>query len=134
MSHKPKIFRYMTDRLLLQWVIVTAILVASAAVASGDYGGYIVRIDSNFILEDFERKGDGYRVTIKNESNNAFSDFLVVILGTDISDVTIFRSEFPVDFMEGKSERTFFVPGYDERIFEVQLRILAPAYEALLLR
>jgi hypothetical protein len=110
-------------------IVIAWILFGYVAAVSGQL---IVRIDSSFRLEEFERADDGYEVTIRNESNNAFSDFLVVILGTDISDVTVYRREFPVDFMEGKSERTFFIPGYDERIFEVKMRILAPDYEALL--
>lgn len=130
MSDKSTIiYKRVIIRPLLQWLILVEILFASTVVADGQL---IVRIDSNFVLEDFDRNGDGYRVTIRNDSTDAFSDFLVVILGTDISGINVFQREFPVDFMEGKSERTFFVPGYDDRIFEVKMRILAPDYEALL--
>jgi len=107
------------------WIVVVELLLFSTASAHP-----IVRIDSNFQLEEFERNGDGYKVTIRNDSMDGFRDFVVVVLGNDISGINIYQQEIPVDFMEGKSEKTFFVPGYDERIFEVKLRILAPAYEA----
>lgn len=129
MSINRIFLRWALVRAFLQWLIVVEILVGSTLVASGEC---IVRIDSHFRLEDFKRNGDGYKVTIRNDSVNAFSDFLVVILGNDVNGITVFRREFPVDFMEGTSQRTFFVPGYDDRVFEVKLRILAPDYEALL--
>jgi hypothetical protein len=115
-------------RSLLGWIILVELLLSSTIFAHLA----IVRIDSNFRLEDFKRNGDGYKVTIRNDSINAFNDFVVVIIGNDISGITVYMREFPVDFMEGKSEQTFFVPGYDERIFEVKMRILAPAFEAYL--
>ncbi|RJR50768.1 MAG: hypothetical protein C4576_04770 [Desulfobacteraceae bacterium] len=112
---------------LLIWIAVGELLFSYAASAHP-----IVRIDSNFRLEEFERNGDGYKVTIRNDSIDGFRDFVVVVIGNDISGVNIYQQEFPVDFMEGKSERTFFIPHYDERIFEVKMRILAPAFEAYL--
>jgi hypothetical protein len=112
----------------VRWLVVAAILSASIPAS----GQFIVRIDSHFKLEDFDRDGDGYKLTIRNDSEKAFGGFQVVILGSDISGVFVYRREFLVDFMEGKSERTFFVPGYDDRIFEVKMRILAPDYEVFL--
>jgi hypothetical protein len=122
------IHKHTLIRSLPVWIILVELLLFSTAFAHPA----IVRIDSHFRLEDFERNGDGYKITIRNDSINAFSDLVVVVIGNDISGVTVYMQEFPVDFMEGKSEKTFFVPGYDERIFEVKMRILAPAYEAYL--
>ena len=123
-----RIHRDALIRSLLGWIIVGEFVLFSIAFAHPAF----VRIDSNFRLEDFERNGDGYKITIRNDSINAFRDFVVVVIGNDISGITVYTQEFPVGFMEGKSEKTFFVPGYDERIFEVKMRILAPAYEAYL--
>ncbi len=99
---------------LLAWIILFGFFATTAHAEI-----WVTRIDSNFRLEDFERNGDGYKVTISNDSVHAFSNFLVVILGTDISGITVYRSEFPVEFMEGKSQQTFLVSGYDDRVFEV---------------
>ncbi|PKN62648.1 MAG: hypothetical protein CVU57_23105 [Deltaproteobacteria bacterium HGW-Deltaproteobacteria-15] len=123
-----RIHRDALIRSLLGWIILAEFVLSSTVFAHRAF----VRIDSNFRLEDFERNGDGYKITIRNDSINAFRNFLVVVIGNDISGVTVYTQEFPVGFMEGKSEKTFFVPGYDERIFEVKMRILAPPYEAYL--
>lgn len=87
-----------------------------------------VPMESNFTLVSFDQSGDGYNVTFRNESPNAYSNFEIVIDGMDIGGITVFRREILIDFMEGQSERTFFVPGYDKRVFEVKFKVLAPFY------
>lgn len=82
------------------------------------------RIDQFFEVNEFQRDVDGFNITIANNSKRGFSDFQIVVLGLDIGGVHVYRREINVDnFMEGQSERTFFLPGYDSRVFRVKLRV-----------
>ena len=81
------------------------------------------RVDHLFAIEDFDRSKDGYNITIANKSKRAFSDILIVVLGRDLSHVTVYRREIPVEFMEGKEVRTFFLSGYDERVFKFRIKV-----------
>lgn len=82
------------------------------------------RISHLFTVEDFDREGDGFSLTISNQSKRGFGDFRIVVLGLDMDYTTIYRREIEVeDFMEGQSERTFFLPGYDDRVFRVNIEV-----------
>ncbi len=77
-----------------------------------------------FSVEGFERDGDGYRITIANHSNRAFTDFEIIVLGTDVNRVTIYRRKIEVnDLMKGQSERTFHLDGTDDRVFRVRIEV-----------
>lgn len=108
-----------------QAIVRLLILALSATPVAGLAQERARPIGHLFTVEDFERDGDGFRITIANKSNRAFTDFKVIVQGTDINRVTVYRREIHVtDLMEGRSERTFFLDGYDDRVFRVRIRVL----------
>lgn len=80
-------------------------------------------IDHFFKLVDVEREGGGYYLTIANNSNRAFSHFVISVQGVDISRITVYRKKIEVSFMEGQSERTFYLPEVDERVFKIDIDV-----------
>ncbi|MFZ7110323.1 MAG: hypothetical protein ACOWYE_01460 [Desulfatiglandales bacterium] len=87
-------------------------------------------VGHHFEYEDFEKNGDGFNITIVNKSKQGFSELKIVVLGTDIDWVTVYRREIEVEFFEGEGKKTFFLPGYDERVYDINLRIYMKTYEA----
>ena len=111
-------------RLFLSSALLFALLLPPAAPPAEAYRPGVRRIDHFFRIKGFERDGDGYRVTLENLSRKGFSGFLIVFLGTDIDRIDVYRREIYVDaFMEGKSERTFFLPGHDDRVLRFDIRV-----------
>ena len=87
------------------------------------------RIDEHFRIKDFERDGDGFRVTVRNHSKLGFSDVTIVFLGADMDWVTVYQQKVDVKgFVEGQSERTFFLPGYDERVESFDIHVFDRTY------
>lgn len=82
------------------------------------------RVDHLFGVESFERDGDGFEIVIANRSKRGFENFKVIVLGKDMHYVTVYRQEIEVEgFMEGQSQRHFFLPGYDDRVFRVEIEV-----------
>ncbi|MFO7965854.1 MAG: hypothetical protein R6U50_18150 [Desulfobacterales bacterium] len=81
------------------------------------------RLDHYFEVENYERQGNGFIIEVSNKSKQGFADFTVIFNGYNVNRVHIYRRETIVDFMEGKSERTFFLPGYDKRVFRIEIEV-----------
>ena len=87
------------------------------------------RIDRHFSVLEHERDGDGFSITVRNHSKRGFSDVTIVFLGQDMDYVTIYQQKVDVQgFVEGQSERTFFLPGYEERVESFDIHVFDRTY------
>jgi hypothetical protein len=87
------------------------------------------RIDRHFRVQDFEQDGDGFRVTVRNHSKRGFSDVTIVFLGQDLDYVTVYQNKVEVKgFVEGQSERTYFLPDFDERVESFDIHVFDRTY------
>ncbi|HSO20115.1 MAG TPA: hypothetical protein VLT88_11680 [Desulfosarcina sp.] len=109
-----------------QVIIRLLILALSAAPVAALAQERTRSIGHLFSVENFERDGDGFSLTVANNSNRGFADFLIIVLGRDIHRVTVYRREIHVsEMMEGRSERTFHLDSFDDRVFRVRIEVLS---------
>ena len=105
-------------------IIGLLVVLLVAIPAAGIAQQVLPPIDHLFRLESYERRGDGYDITVANTSNRAFTDVTIVVLGTDINRATIYRREIhPAGLFEGQSERTFHISGNDADIFRLDIEV-----------
>lgn len=71
--------------------------------------------------KDFVRDGDGYIITLVNTHQRELVEFYVIVHGTDAHGSVIYRQRFYVDFIPGNGQIRYFIPGYDNRIFNMQV-------------
>jgi hypothetical protein len=103
---------------LLIIISILTIFISTNSIAFISFGN----ITSTLDYKNFRQQDDGYTFTLVNKSTNEISEFYVIIRGYDYRKNTIYRKRIYVDFLEGNGELTFFLPGYDERIFEVDIK------------
>lgn len=107
-------------KLIVPLFIVLSILALSLPVDAFMPWG---RIDRHFDYKHFEREGDGYSFTLINKAKKGFSEFYVIIEGYGVGGDMVYRHRFYVDFIPGNSELSKSLPGCDDDIFKVKVKL-----------
>ncbi len=80
------------------------------------------RTNINYLeYKDFVRDGDGYNITLVNTNQRELVEFYIIIHGTDSFGNVVYRQRFYVDFVPGNGQISYYLPGYNDRIFDMRV-------------
>jgi hypothetical protein len=107
-------------RAILFLVVLSVLILTTAAWAFQSWG----RTNYQYLeYSDLVRDGDGYNITLLNRHQSGIVEIYVIVHGTDIHGNVVYRQRFYVDFIPGNGQVGYWLPGYNNRIFDMRIMI-----------
>lgn len=72
---------------------------------------------------DFERDGDGFRLTLRNLAPEIRAEFSLLLIGIDACGRQIYRNRLLVDHLPAYGEVYCWFPGYSRELFDLRVLI-----------